>query len=347
VGFISNPLEDRKLYIVNPQYNMITSFRDLNGNGSHIEVFGRKAPKTFRILLVGDSRLVWAVPYPWVTSYNRSIEGYPNQVVIAKRLELELNTLAALEDVPLNFEVMSESFGGSIPLFLWPAYNVPEFVQKNDIDMVLIFQPNTPHEYAYLYYFSNPITPDGIPTVGVDAEYLLKPPLTRIQAGEPRRFYDLCKARHLVKVEGSNFVFDEKLFLDPGLYESLVQMYGKPVGLLRKKLALMKTSTGDPVRLLLCSTHTGVFRQNLEDQKIWVDLAQKFQVPFLDLNEELTALRLSFFPLNEPGNNDHLNPSGHLFFSQLLAHSLIKNDLIPWGRNSSATIPTTHPPKGP
>jgi hypothetical protein len=103
--------------------------------------------------------------------------------------------------------------------------------------------------------------------------------------------------------------------------------------LLNQKLAAMRTSSGQPVRLLLFETYTGVLRPNLEDPSIWVDAAQRFHFPLLDTNDEMTALRLSFYPLSEIGNNNHMFPNGHLFLASILAHGLIRDGLIPWVGN--------------
>jgi hypothetical protein len=196
---------------------------------------------------------------------------------------------------------------------------------------VLLLQPPSPNtQFPFTYYFIHPITPEGIPSWDVDAEYLLKPPLERIPAGEARRFYDLCKAKNLVQIDGNNFVFNEALYREPELHDPLVQLYGKPLDILNRKVSQMKTSSGAPVRFLFCSTHTGIFRPNLEDPQIWVDAVQRYHIPFLDLNGEMTALGLSYFPLSEVGQTNHLNPDGHLLLGRLLAHQLIREKIIPF-----------------
>ncbi len=345
VGFASDPSEPRKLYIVNPLWNLVTSVRDLygnqdiNGNIGTIESPLRKPPRTFRILLVGDSRSVMIIGYQFKTSYNTHIgDNYPPEVTFSHRLEQELNLLASLEDAPVNFEVMRYSDSASIPLFLWPYYRVPPVAQMEDADLVIIMQPPTPEgQYPFKFYYLRPITPEGIPAATNDIEYMLKPPAPRIPPGAPRKFYDLCKAKHFVHVQGNNFVFDDGLFSDPEIHELLLEMYGKPLDLLNQKLSAMKNSAGQPVRLLLWSTHTGLARPVAEDPQIWADLAKKFHIPFLDDNDEMTALRLSYFPMSEIGGNDHMNSDGHAFLARILAHDLIKNGLIPW----SGTIPST------
>jgi hypothetical protein len=159
-------------------------------------------------------------------------------------------------------------------------------------------------------------------------EYLLKPPLERIPDGTPRKFYDFCKAHNLVRVNGNVFDFDDGIFSYPELHDLLVELYGKPLGVLNQKLSGMKTSSGQPVRLLLCTTYTGFsWLKNREDNQLWVDAAKKYNFPILNLKDEMNALHLSFFPLT--GDHTHLNPDGHVFFGRLLAHDLIRDKLIP------------------
>lgn len=338
-GIAADPLEPKHLYIANPCYNIVTSLHDLASNQDSP---APKPPQTFRILIVGDSRSLMIVGHHFQTSYNvKDYGNYPSQVRFSKRLEAELNALAAIEDAPLNFEVINMGTSATEPLFLWPTYGVPNVVQKDGIDLVLIIQPPTPEGvFPFKFYFMNPITPEGIPQYPNDMEYLLKPPLQRIPDGVARKFYDFCKEYHLVKIQGQNFVFDQSLYARPELHDLLVEMYGKPLDLLSRKLSVIKTSSGQPVRLLLCSTHTGIFRPNAEDPAIWVDVARKFHVPFLDLNDEMTALGLSFYPLAEIGGNDHLNPEGHLFFSLILAHALIHDGFLPW---TGTPLPSNNP----
>jgi hypothetical protein len=181
IGFVSDPGEPRKLYMVNPSSNMISCVRDLyrnqdiNGNLRTVEPPLKKPPHTFRIMLVGDSRSDMIVGYLFPTSYNiQTRPQYPPQVSITRRLETELNTLAALDDVPLNFEVVKYSDSASIPLFLWPYYRVPVVAQQEDVDLVVILQPPTPaDQYPFKFYFLRPMTPEGIPAPTDDVEYIL------------------------------------------------------------------------------------------------------------------------------------------------------------------------------
>jgi hypothetical protein len=365
VYFVPDPRDIRKFYIVNPTMNIVTSFRDLFGNEAgwygwknsnglnEPEYPTQKPPRTFRILFCGDSRSCAVLNYPfkmtWNTQiwndtvYNLTMDLAPRQVSLSKRMETELNTIAAVDELPFNFEVLNLYHNANNPpLILWPYYEVPGAVQKNDIDLVVIFQAPPPGLMDYIpfnNYFTRPITPEGIPAADFDPEYVLKPLSNRIPEGEPRRFFELCKSKKLVFINGNNFSFSPDVFLDPALHDLLVQLYGKPYDLLNRKLSSMKTSSGKPVRLLICSAHTGPLESSSgssEDPKIWPDLCKKYHIPFLDLNDEMTALSLSFFPLTENAGNGHFNPNGHLFFSQLLIHDFIRDGFIPTNGTSSS-----------
>jgi hypothetical protein len=272
------------------------------------------------------------VTYPFKTSFNiQARQYYPPQINLSKRLEFDLNTLAAVDGEPMNFEVMNLETSASEPLFLWPTYRVPDYVRRYDIDLVIIMQPPVPDpQFPYTVYFTNPMTKEGIPQYPNDLEYLLKPPTDRIPPGEAKHFYEMCKAKNLVSVKGNSFVFDQNVFTDPSLHDSLVELYAKPLDILNRKISSMKTSSGAPVRLLICSMHSWVIKPTLEDPKIWVDVTQKLHVPFLDMNDEMTAMETSYYPLSENGGNDHFTVDGHFFFSQLLTHDLIRDKIVPW-----------------
>ena len=334
IGFIPDPRDESGFFIANPNMNIVTSYRDLfrfeptgevrNSNDvSDFDYPARKPPHTYRILLVGDSLSNWIYSLP----FKQSNGSYPHQISISKRLEQTLNAFAALEDEPMKFEVLSQMRIGAAPLFLWPTYEVPEAVRKNDIDLVLILEVPG---YPPLVYFERPLAPNGIPVHEIDAEYQLKSPLERIPDGEPRRFYELCKTRNLVRIDGQNIIFENFKTADREVRSSLTRLYGKPLDVLGRNLASMRTSAGKPVRLLLCFTPVGSLQGSSDFGKIWEDVAEKFHIPFLNINKEMTALRLSFYPISQMEGNDHFTPEGHLFFGALLAHNLIKNGLIPW-----------------
>jgi len=342
-GFVPDSSDDRKFYVAKPDQQTIVSFRDLFGfdwspqpggcNSNHVnepEYPAKKPKNTYRILIVGDSRSAEIQAYPFPTDFHpqRRNDDFPQNLFLSKQIERELNFQAALDETSLNFEVFNSSLQGD--LYLWPTYELPDIVKRNDIDLVVIFMPRAGPDFSpYKFYFDHPITSEGIPQYPNDMEYVLKPPLERIPNGMPRNFYNFCKAHNLVRIEGNVFNFDESLLSHPELHDALVEMYGKPLDVLNQKLLAMKTSSGQPVRVLLCTTHTTQpYWGNLEDPQIWADAAKKYNFRLLETNPEITAFWFSFYPL--AGNDIHLNPDGHDFFGRLLAHDLVRDKLIPW-----------------
>ena len=344
IGFVPDPWDHRKFYVSKPDYNMVVSFRDLfgfdwnpagagerNSNGVGGSEYPAQKPKnTYRIIMVGDSRSAEVQDYPFQTDYHAQkrpadFPYYPRNLGLAPQIEQELNFQAALDGVPLNYEVFNFSRHGEF--FIWPTYAVPDVVKRNDIDLVVIFMTA---RFPPDNYFDHPITSDGIPQYPNDMEYYLKPPLERIPDGIPRKFYDICKAHNLVTIDGNNIGFDLGVFSCPELHESLVELYGRPLDRLNRKLSGMKTSKGQPVRLLLCYTFTERLWDSINDVPIWREAAKKFNFPIMDLGAEMNALHYSFFPLTSDGS--HLNPNGSNFFGRLIAHDLIRDQWIPWNK---------------
>ena len=342
IGFAPDPSDSRKFYVSKPDYNMVVSFRDLfgfdwnpsegerNSNGVDEPEYPAQKPKnTYRIIIVGDSRSAEVLNYPFQSDYhslkrpNGNLE-FPHNLSLAPQIERELNFQAALDGVPLNYEVFNCSRHGDY--LIWPTYEIPGVVKRNDIDLVVLFM--TDH-LPYETYFNHPLTSDGIPKFPNDMEFLVKPPLERLPpSGTPRKFYDFCKAHGWVHVRGNGLDFDADVLSNPEVRDSLIELYGKPLEMLNRKLSGMKTSTGQPVRLLLCNTYTGRSWDKQIDMSIWPEAAKKFNFPIWDLNAEMNALNLSFFPLT--GDGSHLNPDGATFFGRLLAHDLIRDKLIPF-----------------
>ncbi len=337
MGFIPDPSDKRKFFVSESESHMIISYRDLfqtrdyNSNGVFAPEYPAPKPKnTYRIFIVGDSRSVEAQPFPFPSerhplTHPPDTPEWSQNLILAPSIERELNFQAALEDVPWNYEVLT--FGKHSDFFLWPTYELPEAVQRNDVDLVIIFSPNM-DGMAYERYFDHPLTSDGIPKFPPDMEYLMKPPLDRIPDGLPRKFYDYCKAHHLVNVVGNNLVFDGSVMTIPEIHDWILEFYGRPWDVLNRKLAGMKTSSGKPPRLLILFTYTG--REG--SQKYWPafreEVANKYHVPYLDIGPVMNALHLSYYPLT--GDDTHLNPDGCVFFGKLLAHELAKEKLIPW-----------------
>jgi hypothetical protein len=131
-----------------------------------------------------------------------------------------------------------------------------------------------------------------------------------------------------VQIKGRNFDFDEKVLTYPEMHEPVIEFYGRPLGVLNRKLNSMKTSGGNPVRLLALFSYTGRAWAQHYDTDYWIEAAKKFKFPYLNLIPEMNAMHLSYFPVTS--DETHFNPDGSSFFGKLLAHELIKDKIIPW-----------------
>jgi DNA-binding beta-propeller fold protein YncE len=203
VGFIADPKEERRFFVASERSESIISlkdydfwkFRELHDyNAQGLNDFDyppRKPPHTFRILIAGDSlsfALAGEDAGRWGPGFSR-MENMP------KRLELELNTIAALNDAPINYEVVDLGRGSDgDPAFLWPYYEVPRIVKKFDIDLVLYLFATVNTNGASVY-FSRPINSDGIPAERNDPEYLLKPFKEKIPSGAANDFINAAWKR--------------------------------------------------------------------------------------------------------------------------------------------------------
>lgn len=336
VAIICDPTQERTFYFAHPNQNIITSFRDLfinetngqvkNTNGLTDLMYPMKKPaQTFRILMVGDSHSgeIHTLPFK-----ERPPDGYPRQATVYKQMELELNELAALEDVPLHFEVLNLYRIAAAPLGLWPTYEVPEACKNNDIDLVMILEMGG---YCPYVWYERPITSEGIPAQEIDSEYAMRPPTERIPAGDPKRFYDLCKAKNLVHIEGPNIIFPVFDDSDPELRPSLIGLYSKPLEVLKKKLDAIKTTGGKSVQLSLCSSPSGMLFPNRPYAAgFWKEVAHNLGLTYIDLFGEMLAVGYSYIPMSQLSGDDHFEKNGGMFFGRLLAHKLIHQGVIPW-----------------
>jgi hypothetical protein len=337
IAVASDPSEERKFFFVSSYLNNVISYSDISienpygeaKNSSGLNDYAyptKKSPHTFRILMAGDSHMSWYYPLP----FKKAEPLDSRSISVSKRLETELNMLATLEDVPIRFEVLNLFRIGAAPLGIWPTYEMPPAVQKNDIDLVLIVEnPGwVPGDY-----YNRPMNSEGIPVEEIDPEFTMKPALDKIPEGDAKKFYEYCKLKNSVHVEGNNLNFNSFDTEDPEIRPTLIHLYAKPLEVLQKKLSAMKTSSGESPRLILCFTPTGCYAPRSSFEKVWKEVAVSLKLPFLDLDGQMTALRFSFYPISEMGENDHFDVNGTGFFGRLLAHELVHQKLIPWNHS--------------
>ena len=101
------------------------------------------------------------------------------------------------------------------------------------------------------------MTPEGIPEMNWDGEYGLKPWKDKIPKGLPEDFYNKCKAKGWI-IPKSDVAFQmedmDKTITDKAIRQDLLELLGKPIGMLSEKLRKLKTRDGKPVRYQMALT---------------------------------------------------------------------------------------------
>jgi hypothetical protein len=335
ISFIADPRSARKFYIVNPVMNIITSFRDLSFDELKVnESLNQKGlmdfeypvikPKnTYRILMVGDSHLF----HDFHTGGNTQ----NRMELTSKRLEFMLNTEAALDDVPIHFEVLTRATVSWESLNRWPNYYVPPLVKDYDIDLVII---ELIKNFNLDDYFQRPLTDEGVPTEKIDPVFLLEHWPKKSNGTIAEKFLELCLKNNLATITSSgqpSFSDVNKLIQNPVIRDDMVEMYSRPLNLLNRKLTSSKTSSGHAVRMEVFLMPTAGFESNINDpSSFWQSILDKIGAPSVNLSSTMTALRISYYPFTEPVSPYHFDANGHLLISYLLAHHLIQDKIIPW-----------------
>jgi len=337
IGFAPSPKEAHKLYVSFPGNlrNSIVSVKDYNfsqtwtvGPTTDFNYPTVKPPKTYRILVVGDSRLDTA---PQVL--NKSAPGFvmePNPLRInnfAKRLEFWLNAEGALKDVDTHYEVLTLGRWNECPFF-FSYYEVPTLVEKYDIDQVCMMT-----NLYFSDYFDKPLTKEGIPAHDDDPKYVLKPMAARAADGVRADFYQRCLKKGLLKKEWKTFPSYLELLRmeDPAMRKDLMEMFDRPFHLFLDKLQKVKTSSGQTPK---CFLFYVPWRGLPDNDEVYVsffqDLSRQNQVPLVDISRSFNALRTCFYPTNQDCCYRHYNADGHQLIAFLLMRALLENKMIPF-----------------
>ncbi len=347
VGFIADPRSEGRFYVTNPPNHLIAAFRDLEF-ASHLSDcqnfnYPQKKPfRTFRIFIVGRS-------YPCIQAdCNYDGKGTPTtsyntMTTFPAKLELELNTQAALDDVPVHFEVMNAHVVTSVPIWTWPYTVVPPFVKSRNIDLVLITVD--PSQSDLEDFYLGPFTPDGRPPEEADPEFVLKPDSEKFAKEPLHSFFELCRNKKLLTVaEDKKWTLApfSQLISDAEVEIKLISLVGASLGGLKKELDSILTSAGVPCRLGICYFFTPemTYFPTKIDRRFWRDLCATTGMSFLDMTDIQLVTRLTYSPYSDVfSKGGHFSTDGHAFFGRLLAHELIRQNLIPFKKKDQDLLP--------
>ncbi len=336
VGFIFDPRSVDRFYITNPSSSFIASIRDYTiclapDDSNDIKNFHSKPPETFRILVCGrsyiDIRTDDRVLY---LPQEAHLEGVNPLTNIPKRMEVELNTQAALEDNPAHFEVIQKGLR-LYNLIVESNWCVPKICNKYDVDLVLILKDNQEMERTIKYLLLKPVDSDDVPERQMDMEFLLKPIKERFPSGVYHDFIQYTLSKKLVNpVSDTQWDFNIAGILnDSQARELLRQILGQPLKMLKKKMDEIKTSGGKTPQLVFCFYPAGnIFFTNELERSFWRELCREEGVTFLDLCDDFAAIGMTYHPYSLTSDG-HFTENGMDLFSKILLHELNHNKFIP------------------
>jgi hypothetical protein len=364
-GFIAVPGEPRRLLISGPGPGLhsIVSVKDYEfgkywgarsvtqfGTLSDFDYPEAKPPKTFRILVVGNSRVVTApaiIPdagknlrkYNLAKMNKQGLNSLRTNT-FAKQLELMLNTQATLRGAGTHYEVLVLGHPGA-HLQFFANEEVPFFAQKYGVDLVLGLVSSFNVE-GFQDYYQKPLTPEGIPSPKADPEFLVRPWQDKIPSGAPRRLFESSAKKGLVRAVSPSqleFAYFGDLLAsgDGEIRDDLTEMIGHPLRLLSQKLASLPSKGGRP-SFLLCFVPSrdnddpdihlyGSLKDRdnpgVEDyESFWRDLCERNGLNLLDLTEPFDSLETSYYPTSEACCHRHYTAYGNYLIASLLSYYL-------------------------
>ena len=338
VGFLPDPRSGSSFFVASSSLNAVLCIKDYrfdqlsdpsSATASGLVDFEyptRKPERTFRILVLGDSRVnSFDVQ---LDAQRRELAPRPRRIeTIPKRLELMLNTLATVDGTGVRYEVLSLTRVSWEPLLVWPGYEAAEIVRRFDVDLVLLMLP--PVTTTLEAYMQRPIGPDGIPAARIDGEYLLLPLADRLRGNPAAEYVERCRALGLFSEEG------ERVDMtgcgagpDAPARKELLALFSRPLRGIRDKLASSRPGGRTPA-FVVCYYATGRRGAGVVVRDFWKELCEMQKIAWLDLVDPLVALADTWYPLSETGGDSHFVEKGHILVAFLLAHELIRTGAIP------------------
>ncbi len=347
-GFIADTRSEGRYYLTNPSYGIISTFRDLrfaerlrpsesvnSGGIVDFEYPLIKPAHTFRILLVGRSYLFYTADDHKFEKPGLEAESVNLMDTLANRMQLYLNTRAALEDVSLHFEVFNGGMHhANNEMNVWSYYVVPPIVKKYDVDLVVLLKDPG---LGFNVYFQSPLDSQGVPVDRYDPEFDLLPNSKKFKSGTLHDFFELCKTKKMMQPLAENqWVFPDidSMVADPEIEKNMINIIGTPLRLLRKKMDSMGVGEQHP-RLVYCYFPISQAVTSRGQRTFWKDLSRDAGVSFLDLCDDLTVLGMTYYPYSATMGSDHFTVNGMNVFSTVLAFELIQNKIIPFEKTAA------------
>lgn len=313
------------LVVTHPGLHVILSVRDVDQGARRngLDTYPRepddfsypksKPPRVFRILLVGDSHVF----HPMFPGF------FERTGTVAKRLELFLNTHAALEGRDRSFEVLARLRISWLPILVWPATEVPPIVRDWNIDLVVLMLP--PHSSTLEAYLNNPMAPDGLPSPVPDMEHLLLPPEKKLASNPAARLWSLAHERGFARIsDGGNLNIaksDAELAQIPEARAELLELYGRPLATLSERIR--------PAKLVVCLFDGGAREGLVNERQLYEEICRRRGIAFVDLLPAFAVLREAYYPVSQIDGYDHFTPGGMALLGELVAHELSARGFVP------------------
>ena len=345
VAFVPDPGESGSFFVASTAFQAVLGvkeyrfgeLRDSNGIAASglvdFEYPDAKPERTFRILLLGDSHMnifdQSQLPEKRALPYPQRMASTP------KQLELMLNTLAALDNTRLRYQVLTINRVSGEPLLVWPNYDAAAAVKRFDVDLVLLMLPQATSTVES--FINRPITASGLPAKEIDAEYLLRPLEERLRGNPARAFVQHCQALGIADPSARSVGSWEKCGTAPGssLHEELLALLAPPLRGIWDSLKGSRPDGKTPA-FQVCYFATGFRGAGAVEREFWKELCDSQGIAWLDLLDPLTAVLDTWQPVTEQPGSAHWTPRGHMLLAFVLAHELIGRGVIPFRPQKAA-----------
>ncbi len=246
-----------------------------------------------------------------------------------------LNTLAALDNTRLRYQVLSINRVSGEPLLVWPNYVAADAVKRFDVDLVLLMLPQATSTVEA--FIRRPITASGLPAKEIDAEYLLRPLEERLRGNPARAFVQHCKVLGVGDTSASSVGSWEKCGTAPGsrLRNELLALLAPPLRGIRDSLKDSRPDGKTPA-FQVCYFATGFRGAGAVERGFWKELCDSQGIAWLDLLDPLTAVLDSWQPVTEQPGSAHWTSRGHMLLAFVLAHELIGRGVVPFRPQKAA-----------